>query len=88
MVHRASSDEKLPEFHIDVAGYRQRQADELVTLAQQAAEAVRKTGNSEILRPMNAFERRVVHVALADMTDLATESIGVDPNRRIIIKPK
>lgn len=88
MAHRIPHDDHLPELHIDVGGYRQRQTDELVELAKKTAETVRQTGQSEILRPMNAFERRVVHVTLADMADLATESIGADPNRRIIIKLK
>lgn len=88
MMHTVGPEVHLPELHIDAGGYRQHQTDELVELAKKAAETVQKSGNSEILRPMNAFERRVVHMALAEMTHLTTESIGIDPNRRIIIKPK
>lgn len=87
LMHKLGSDEVM-EFHLDVGDYRQRQQSELIESAQKAAEAVRQTGTPEILRPMNAFERRIVHVTLADMDDLATESIGAEPNRRIIIKPK
>ncbi len=80
--------EVLPEIHVDIEGYKQRQMDELVTLAKETAVQVRDKREPEILRPMNAFERRIVHVALADATDVVTESIGVDPNRRIMIKPR
>ena len=78
----------LPEIHLDIEGYKQRQMAELTDLALRAADHVRQTMAPEILRPMNAFERRVVHVALAEMTDIVTESIGIDPNRRIMIKTK
>ncbi len=88
MMHKVGPEMHLPELHIDAGGYRQHQTDELVEMATKAAETVRQNGSSEILRPMNAFERRVVHMTLAGMTDLTTESIGIDPNRRIIIKPR
>lgn len=89
MIHRAGDDpKKLPNFGLDVEGYKQKQIDEIVTSAREAADEVKKTGESKILSPMNSFERRVVHTILKEHADLETESIGVEPNRRIVIKPK
>lgn len=78
----------LPEIHVDVEGYKQHQIDELTELAHRTASRVSETKAAEVLRPMNAFERRVIHVALSEATDVITESIGADPNRRIMIKPR
>lgn len=83
-----ASGQLLPEIHVDVGGYKQRQIDELTELAHRTAESVRTKKTSEILRPMNAFERRIVHMALSGAEDVATESVGVDPHRRIVVKSK
>lgn len=80
--------ETVPEIHLDVGGYKTRQHEALIALAREQASKVRKSATPAILRPMNAFERRIIHVALADNPDVVTESIGTGPNRRIIIKPK
>lgn len=77
----------LPEIHVDVGGYKQRQVDELAEFARKVARDVTKSGAPDVLRPMNAFERRIVHMALKDISDVTTESIGADPNRRIVVKP-
>jgi spoIIIJ-associated protein len=80
--------ELLPEIHLDVEGYKEHQMEELTELAKKTAARVFETKAAEVLRPMNAFERRIIHVALAEEVGIVTESIGVDPNRRIVIKPK
>lgn len=77
-----------PEIRLDVGGYRNKQVEELTSLALRAIEHVRQTGQPEVLRPMNAYERRLVHMAIADQEGITTESIGSDPNRRVVIKPK
>lgn len=77
-----------PEIHVDIAGYKERQQQELTSLALDRAQKVRVSRTPAVLRPMNAFERRIVHTALSDATDVMTESIGMGPNRRIIIKPR
>ena len=82
------SGEPLPEVHLDIEGYKQHQVEELTEMARRTAQKVRETKAPEVLRPMNGFERRTIHVALADVADIVTESVGVDPNRRIVIKPK
>lgn len=71
---------------VDVNGYRKEKFQELVGVIQKAAQRVRDTGKSEALPPMTSYERRVVHTELASWSDLTTESIGQDPQRRVVIK--
>lgn len=59
---------------------------ELIQQARQRAQRVLETGRAEALPPMNAFERRMVHAELSSLAGLQTQSIGTEPNRRIVIK--
>lgn len=72
---------------LDVNDYRKSRSAYLVDVAKQAVTRVRNTQKAEALFPMSAYERRVVHMELAAYPDIATESIGSDPQRRVIIKP-
>ena len=76
-----------PRYLLDIAGYRDARRRTLEDLAREVATRVAETKLSEELRPMNPAERRIVHMALRELTDVATESIGEDKSRRIIIKP-
>ena len=73
---------------IDVEGYRQRRYEGLRALAWRMAEQVRVTKMPFTLEPMSAYERRIVHLALADYPDLTTESIGEGEARRVVIQPR
>ncbi|MBI4175484.1 hypothetical protein HY523_02600 [Candidatus Berkelbacteria bacterium] len=88
MFRRLTADQPLPEIHVDIEGYKQRQIDELLALAEQTADHVRSSQQPEVLRPMSSYERRIIHVALAEQPDVVTESIGDGPARRIVVKPK
>lgn len=70
---------------VDVEGYRARRERSLRQLAQRMAERAVATGRRQVLEPMPAAERRIVHVALRDNTQVATESIGQDENRKVTI---
>ena len=72
---------------LDINDYRKSRADYLVDVAKQAVTRVRNTQKAEALFPMSAYERRIVHMELAACPDIATESIGAEPQRRVIIKP-
>jgi len=72
---------------IDVNDYKKSRASFVVDLAKQAVSRVRNTQKAEVLTPMSAYERRIVHMELAAYPDVATESIGDEPLRRIVIKP-
>lgn len=72
---------------LDVNDYRKSRAVYLIDLAKQAVGRVRNTQKAEALVPMTPYERRVVHMELASCPDVATESIGEEPYRRVVIKP-
>ncbi len=72
---------------VDVNDYKKSRALHVIELAHQAVARVRSTRKAEALAPMSAYERRVVHTELASMPDIVTESIGQEPQRRIIVKP-
>jgi spoIIIJ-associated protein len=71
---------------LDVGGYRQRRRAELAATGQDAAEEVRRTGEPKRLWPMNPFERKVVHDAVA-AAGLRSESEGEEPERRVVVLP-
>lgn len=72
---------------IDVGGYKRRRDERLRNEASKAAARVRKTGYAVELDTMTAAERRVVHMALADIEGVVSESHGEGKNRRVVVKP-
>lgn len=72
---------------VDVNDYRKSQTNHLIDLAKQTVTRVRGTLRAEAMFPMSPYERRIVHMELAACPDIATESIGAEPNRRIVVKP-
>ncbi len=81
------TDGESPRVNVDVAGYRQARRESLEELAREVAERVKSSGDEEELKPMNAAERRIVHMALRDIPEVETESRGDDRDRRIVVKP-
>ena len=71
---------------LDIAGYRARRRAELAKIGTQAAEKALSTGESVPLNPMSAFERKVVHDAVA-AAGLRSESEGVEPERYVVVLP-
>ena len=71
---------------LDIGGYRARRRADLSELGANAAEEVKRTGEAKALGAMNAFERKIVHDAVA-AAGLRSESEGIDPNRRVVILP-
>jgi spoIIIJ-associated protein len=71
---------------LDVGGYRQRRRTELAEAGNEAADEVRRTGQPKRLWPMNPFERKVVHDAVA-AAGLRSESEGEEPERRVVVLP-
>lgn len=70
---------------IDIEGYKSRRKDKLVNLAHSAAARAKRQHGRVSLAPMNAYERRIVHLALLDDVDVTTHSEGDDPERRVVI---
>jgi spoIIIJ-associated protein len=73
---------------LDVEGYKQRRCEGLRALANRLAEQVKTRKVPFTMEPMPAFERRVVHLALADHPDVFTESTGIGESRKVVISPK
>jgi len=73
---------------IDVQGYRKRREQQLRQLARRMADQALKTGRRQVLEPMPASERRIIHIELRDHPEVTTESIGEEPRRKVTIVPK
>lgn len=73
---------------LDVQGYRERRERQLRQMASRMADQVVKTGRRISLEPMPATERRIIHLALRNNSQIMTESIGEEPNRKVVIYPK
>ena len=73
---------------LDTGDYHQRQDDRMQSLALMLADRLRKTGRSQSTRPMSAYQRRVIHLALQDEPDVQTRSVGDGVLKRVIIMKK
>jgi spoIIIJ-associated protein len=75
------------KIHIDSGGYRALRFEELRMTARVAAERVQTSRQPFRLNPMSSRERRIVHLALKEMTGVRTESVGVGEERQVVIHP-
>jgi len=73
---------------VDVEGYKQRRYEALRVLAWRMAEQVKAKGTPFTLEPMPAYERRIVHLVLAEHPEVTTQSIGEGEARKVVILPK
>ncbi|MFQ6225991.1 protein jag [Nocardia sp. NPDC002869] len=73
---------------LDVAGWRAKRRTDLSALGAAAAQRVLQTGAPEELAPMTPFERKIVHDAVSSIEGVASESEGVEPNRRVVVVPE
>ena len=73
---------------IDVEGYKERHYEGLRALAWRMVEQVKVKKVPFTLEPMSAYERRIIHLTLADCPDITTQSIGEGEARRVVIAPK
>ena len=73
---------------LDCNGYRETRAEELRLIALTASESVKRSGTPFKLSPMSPEERRIVHLAIAEDSEIRTESEGFGENRRVVIFPK
>ena len=69
---------------VDIEGYKNRRKQKIQTIARSAASRAKRSGKVR-LKPMNAYERRLVHLALIDDADVTTHSEGEDPERYVVI---
>ena len=84
-------EQKFPEskfqFLIDINDYNKKRIEEIKDAARMHAQRVRYFKKEVEMRPMNAYDRRIVHSVLQEYPDIATESTGIGPDRRVVIKP-
>ena len=73
-------------FNIDVNNYKKQKKESIVKLVDTIANQVIYNKNSVALRPMSSYERKMVHLEISSRENLATESVGDDLTRRVIIK--
>jgi len=83
-------DATAPKVMVDVGGYRTQAREALVKKAKNAADKVRRWGDTVELEPMTAFDRRVVHQALKDDPDVETHSVEVEGSEKkaILLRPR
>lgn len=70
---------------IDIEGYKMRRKEKLSSIARSAAIRAKRQHSKVSLPPMNAYERRLVHLALVDDPEVTTHSEGEDPQRHVVV---
>jgi len=73
---------------LDISDYKKKKIEYLKELAKSSADEVALTKKEKILFPMLAYERRIIHMELSDNPNVTTESIGEEPERKVVIKPR
>ncbi|MFA6493395.1 MAG: R3H domain-containing nucleic acid-binding protein [Patescibacteria group bacterium] len=82
----AKQAEEFLAINLDISGYKAAREQQIAENAKETARKVLETGESEDLPPMNAYERRLAHMVLSDIEGIETESVGIEPYRKIIVK--
>ncbi len=72
---------------LDVSGHRQARREALSALARRTADDVLASSESVRMDPMNPFERKIIHDAIAGIEGVQSESEGEEPNRRVVVLP-
>lgn len=88
IANRSQPPEKRRKVILDAEGYRERRERALRSMARNAAERAKRTGQEVTLQALSARERRIVHVALADDPGVTTRSQGEDPERVVVVSPR
>ena len=86
LVVRKKIEEKI-SFSIDINSYRAQKNESIIDQARELAQKALNEKRSVVMRPMSAYERRLVHLELKKNALVATESIGEGEERKIVIKP-
>ena len=83
-----NKDAELYRVNLDIADYKRQRNDRLASQAEEWVKQVRESGETMSLRPMSAAERRVVHQAVSDYSDVETHSEGEGRDRHIVLSKK
>lgn len=87
LVIRKKLSEERVNFTLDVNSYRDQKNQAIIEQADEAAKQAINEGRVIIMKPMSAYERRLVHMELSKNDKVATESVGEGENRKILVKP-
>jgi spoIIIJ-associated protein len=71
---------------VDVGDHKKRQEDRLAAMGREAAERARESGDEVEMEPMNSYERKIVHDAVATVEGVESSSRGEDPHRFVVIR--
>ncbi len=72
--------------NVDINDYKKKKSEYLKEMARSAADEVALSKKERILGPMPAYERRIIHLELAEREDIISDSIGQEPERRVVIR--
>jgi spoIIIJ-associated protein len=86
LLEKGEAEDEEINFNIDVNGYKKQKKESLIKLADTIANQVLYSKNSVALRPMSSYERKIIHTEISARKNLATESMGEDIMRRIVVK--
>ena len=86
IINMGISPEQQTAFTIEIDGYRQKRQTEILELAKSLVEQVRQDKKDVEMKNLSASERKQVHSLLEKIKDITTESIGQEPDRRLVIK--
>lgn len=82
------TNERRIRIQVDAAGYLEKRKENLVRLAEKMAQKARRTGKPSTVGPMNAQDRRVIHITLKNSRGVRTQSVGDGYYRKLMILPK
>jgi spoIIIJ-associated protein len=86
-VFKEKRDEKTKPIVVDAGGFRDKQVERLRGLAQKMAEKALETKQIVELQPMSPHDRRIVHMAIAEIPGLSSRSEGEGEDRHILVVP-
>jgi len=78
---------KGKKIHVDSGGFRRLREEEIVEIARRSADKARASGEEVPLSPLNPYERRLVHLALAEVEGVETRSVGDGFLKKVVIVP-
>lgn len=86
IIEKQISEEESRVLTIDINDYQKKRLDSLRATAHMLAERAKYFKSSVEVDPMSSFERRIIHTFVEKIPDVTTESVGVGPNRKVVIK--
>jgi len=86
MLRARLREDSMPRIEVDVAGFRDRRNEELRGIARTLMDEVRRTGEEAMTAPLPAAERRIIHLAVAEVPGMTTVTIGEGEFKRIVVR--